>query len=128
VIQNSIVNIDVENRVLLPPQAELWVHVTVAQRGPTTEIRGRFVGPRCEKASTVEVAYPIRPLRRPQDSSNVLTRQVVIPEPSFWDLETPFFYEAIIELWEDGNRVGERRFSHRLRKAGAHYPQSADGG
>ena len=67
-------------------------------------------------ATTVEVAYPLRPLPRAQEEAeNTLTRQVIIPEPSFWDTESPFFYEVIVELWEGGERVDERRFPYQLR-------------
>src|SRR5206468_2968618 len=52
----------VRNRILDPASSELWVTVRVDRRTPTTEVRGRLTGPRCPYATTVEVAYPLRPL------------------------------------------------------------------
>lgn len=49
---------------------------------------GRVMGPRCAYASTVEVAYRLTP--RPGGA------RVVIPEPSFWDPQTPLLYEAVV--------------------------------
>ena len=94
-----ITNVEILDRGLDPAKAELWIQVQVARRSATTEVRGRLVGPRCQGATTVEVAYPLRPLPRTQEEAeNTLTRQVIIPEPSFWDTENPFFYEVIVEL------------------------------
>ena len=58
------------------------------------EIRGRLVGPRCPGVSTIEVAYPLRPM-----AERAGAVQVVIPEPSRWEPECPFTYEAIFEFW-----------------------------
>src|SRR5438105_5047045 len=113
---NTITAVHVIDRVLDPMQAELWVRVEVAHRSPATDVRGRFVGPRCPGATTVEVAYPLRPLRGEGEPDNVLLRRVIIPEPSFWDTESPFTYEAIVELWEGAQLVDERRFPHALKK------------
>jgi hypothetical protein len=113
---NSILKVEIIDRVIVPTQAELHVRVETAHRSETTDIRGRFVGPRCEGVSTVEVAYPLRPVRNVEtDADTILTRQVIIPEPSLSDSETPFFYEIIVELWENGQRADERRLSYPLR-------------
>ncbi|HTK77168.1 MAG TPA: hypothetical protein VL371_18015, partial [Gemmataceae bacterium] len=43
--------------------------------------------------------------------------RVVIPEPSWWDPESPFLYTAVVELWGDGDKVDATRFSCGLRTA-----------
>ncbi len=122
--QNSIGKIEMVDRVLDPIQAELWVRVEVASCTESTDIRGRLTGPRCDGVDTVEVAYPLRPLAGPQEGrGNILIRRVVIPEPNFWTAETPFLYEAVVELWEDDRRVDERCFSYRLRRSSRSGPQ-----
>ncbi len=112
---NSILSVQLKNRSLDPAQAEVQVHVTPARRTPTTELRGRLVGPHCLYATTVEVSYPLRPLPRPPGDSDELLMRVVIPEPSLWDPESPFLYRAHIELWEDGQRHAEIVLDHGLR-------------
>lgn len=68
---------------------------------------GRVMGPRCAYASTVEVAYPLSP--RPGGGA-----RVIIPEPSFWDPQTPLCYEAV--LGDVRRTIGLR--SVRLHAAG----------
>jgi hypothetical protein len=114
---NSIIDVVMLDRGLHPVQAELWVRVKVSDRSEMMEVRGRLTGPRCPGVNTVEVAYPFRLLAGPQeDGGNTLTRRLVIPEPNFWTAEAPFTYEAIVELWENGQRVDERCFLYRLRR------------
>jgi hypothetical protein len=67
-------------------------------------LTGRVMGPRCHYASTVEVAYYLKPL---PDGG----QRAIIPEPSFWDPQTPFCYEAILHA-ADGTKVTRR---HGLR-------------
>lgn len=50
-------------------------------------VAGRVTGPACEYSTTVEVAHPIR------------DGQVVIPEPAWWDPESPFLYALSYEIW-----------------------------
>jgi len=52
------------------------------------ELRGQLIGPRCPGMTTIEVAYPLRPSSQP----GVL--HAVIPEPSLWQAERPFVYDA----------------------------------
>jgi hypothetical protein len=66
---------------------------------PATELRGRLMGPRCPGVSTIEIAYPLRPLSA---EGNTLTARVLIPEPNLWTEATPFVYEGPVELWQDG--------------------------
>ena len=91
--------------------------------------RGRLVGPRSVYARTLEVAYPLRalfpspptPLPRSggEGSPESLPAcRVVIPEPTFWDPETPFLYEVRVELWEDGQLVDRAEAVHGLRTRG----------
>ncbi len=57
-MDNRIRQIEVRDRSLIPAEAEVWITVTPEHHTPTTEVRGRLMGPRCPYASTVEVAYP----------------------------------------------------------------------
>jgi hypothetical protein len=74
--------------------------ITVQRLDPAeTEIRlvapapvsARLLGPRCRFASTVEVAYWFRPVPGLPG-----TLRAIVPEPSFWDPESPFLYDAIV--------------------------------
>jgi hypothetical protein len=73
------------------------------------EVRGRLMGPRCPGTSTIEVAYHLKPL-------GPATFQVLIPEPSMWEAQTPFVYEGPVEFWRDGERVGRITVSVGLRQ------------
>ncbi len=107
--------IEVRDHALDPTAAEVWISVGPHGTNPTSEVRGRLMGPRCRYATTVEVAYPLRPFPRPPESLPGITRRVLIPEPSFWEPQTPFLYEGPVELWEDGERSDEVFVSHGLR-------------
>jgi hypothetical protein len=110
-MDNHILGVTVQDRVLTPATAELVVTVRVATRSPRAEVRGRLMGPQCPFASTVEIAYPLRPL----PGGDELAARVVIPEPSLWDPQSPFLYEGPVELWEDGRRSEVVRVRHGLR-------------
>ncbi|HWG46365.1 MAG TPA: hypothetical protein VN688_26620 [Gemmataceae bacterium] len=116
-MDNRIRQLEVHDRSLIPAEAELWITVTAECHTPTTEIRGRLMGPRCPYASTVEVAYPLRPLppHRTSPQSIGATMRVVIPEASLWEPESPFLYQGPIELWQDGQRRDQIKLSHGLR-------------
>jgi hypothetical protein len=88
-------------RRLSPVEAEVWLSADVSDATATAEIRGRLVGPRCPGVTTIEVAYPLRPVTQP-DASASLGARVIIPEPSLWTRERPFVYEGALELWQDG--------------------------
>ena len=66
--------------------AETEIHLVAPE--PVT---ARLLGPRCRFASTVEVAYWFRPAPGLPG-----TLRAIVPEPSFWDPESPFLYEAIV--------------------------------
>ena len=66
--------------------AETEIHLVASE--PVT---ARLLGPRCRFASTVEVAYWFRPAPGLPG-----TLRAIVPEPSFWDPESPFLYEAIV--------------------------------
>jgi hypothetical protein len=112
---NHIRQVQLQNRVLNPAEAEIWVRVFPDQVTRTTEVHGRLTGPHCPYATTVEVAYPLRPLPRPIDGLPGLTMRVVIPEPSWWDPVSPFLYSGPIELWQDGERCDVVEVRHGLR-------------
>jgi hypothetical protein len=100
-MSNRIVQLQVRDHSLDPAQAELSVAVEAEHVTPTTELRGRLIGPRCLYAATVEVAYPLRPL------TNRLERRVVLPEPCLWEPQCPFLYQGSVQLWEDGQRCDQ---------------------
>src|SRR5438309_7769131 len=102
---NHILNKTVEIRRLSAAEAEVWVAVELGEVTPATELRGRLTGPRCHGVTTVEVAYPLRPLPVAQGPTNVLTLRVLIPEPNLWTKETPFYYAGRLELWHQGRRA-----------------------
>ena len=54
-------------------------------------VSARLLGPRCRFASTVEVAHWFRPVPGLPG-----TLRAIVPEPSFWDPESPFLYDAIV--------------------------------
>ena len=114
---NSIQAIDVQTRLLTPMDAEIEITVTLAHVSPPTEIRGRLIGPRCALATTVEVAYPLRPVPRQADGTPRLSARVHIPEPSRWEPECPFYYDGRVEAWVNGQRVATKEFRHELRQA-----------
>ena len=104
---NRILRVSLRDHSLLPASSEVRVVVETERRDAGTEIRGRFVGPRCLFAETIEVAYPIRPVGAEY--------RVVIPEGSFWDPISPYLYLVHVELWQDGTRCEEVRLRHGLR-------------
>lgn len=111
---NEIIAIHVQNHVLTPTVAEVWIQVHVSKQTATTEVRGRLMGPRCPYATTIEVAYALRPLSQPPDKAGIWSR-VIIPEPSWWDPQSPFLYEGPLELWEGGECVSRTTVTHTLR-------------
>jgi hypothetical protein len=114
---NRIVDVQVAIRRLHPLEADVAVAVTVDHVKPSTQIRGRMVGPKSEKTSTIEVAYPLTPLRHETGQRPDLAARVVIPEPSLSTPELPYTYDAIVELWEDGELCDQRRITgFHLRK------------
>jgi hypothetical protein len=114
---NRIREVRVVDRKLSPPEAELWIFVEAESVGPSTEVRGRLMGPSCPYANTVEAAYPLRPFPQLPEGFSPLTRRVVIPEPSLWDPVSPFMYQGIVELWENGELCDRAAVRHGLRSA-----------
>ena len=110
-MKNRIRDVVVVNHRLDPVETELYVHVLVASLTPTTEVKGRLTGPHCAVSSTIEIAYPLRELER---GDHVVLR-VVIPEPSWWEPETPFLYTGPLELWQDGQLCERVQINHGIR-------------
>src|SRR4051794_3725548 len=95
---------------------EIWTHALTPAAGEVrvrvaadaaAEVRGRLTGPRCRFASTVEVAYPLRPV-----SGEDGTFRAIIPEPSLWEPECPFLYTAVVELWREGQPIERRTLTY----------------
>ena len=110
-MMNRILDAYVATHRADPADAELRVVVRTERLRPTTEIKGRLMGPQSVYASTVEIAYPFRELTR---SDHILLR-VLIPEPSWWAPQTPLLYEGPLELWQDGERCEQIRLRHGIR-------------
>jgi hypothetical protein len=113
-MSNKLLQVIPQLRRLSAAEAEVWLLVETEHVAPTTEVRGRLVGPRCPGVSTIEVAYPLRPF--PQHPAGVgvppLSRRVVIPEPSLWETEQPYVYRAVVELWEEGQVCDRAEFDY----------------
>jgi hypothetical protein len=103
----TVRRVHVRYRSLSPAAAEVWVSAEVADATPgaAADLRGRVMGPQCRYATTVEVAYPLRPLPPAAAAALGVTRRVIIPEPSFWDVESPHLYRGPVEYLENGNVV-----------------------
>jgi len=97
----------ITDRVLTPALAEVEIAVT----GPADEVRGRLMGPSCRFSSTVEVAYPLRPV----EALPAAILQATIPEPCFWEPQSPFLYHGPVEFWRDGKLRSKLPISHGLR-------------
>jgi hypothetical protein len=121
---NRIRDVRIINHRLDPHATELRIVVEVEELTPTTEIKGRLMGPRSVNRSTVEVAYALRPVGQTFLSAETPGRQeclphlefrVVIPEACWWEPKTAFFYEGPVELWQDGVLCDRREISHGIR-------------
>lgn len=115
---NRICRLEVRDRLIDPNSPEVWISVVPERSTPTTEVRGRLMGPRCLYSSTVEVAYPLRPFHDMPDGLDGLSRRVIIPEASFWDPVSPFLYQGPVELWEEGQLCDQTTLTHGLRTLG----------
>lgn len=111
---NRIRHVTLRDRCAIPTEAELFVTVTPEILDGTTEVRGRILGPSCQFATTIEVAYPLRPHPVPAKPASV-TLRAVIPEASLWEPESPHLYTAVVELWHNGQRADAARVRHVLR-------------
>jgi hypothetical protein len=91
-------NVHIRLLRLTPTDAELAINVP-----PEFEVRGRLMGPSCPYSTTIEVAYHVR------------ANRVIIPEPAWWDPQSPFLYRGPIELWREGEKVESSRLQVGLR-------------
>lgn len=98
-----------------PTEPEIWFGVVPEETSPTTEVRGRLMGPRCRYASTVEVAYSLRATAGNPLGLPGIVRRAIIPEASQWEPTHPFLYQGPVELWDEGRLCGERMVSCGVR-------------
>ena len=110
-MNNRIRAVRLVDQRLNPAEAEIWIALQPEQTADQLELRGRLMGPRCPYASTVEIAYPLRPL----PTAMGFQARALIPEPSLWEPQTPFLYFGPVELWQDGQRCDQVQVSHGLR-------------
>lgn len=113
---NRISEIRIVDHLHDPTQPEIWIDVVPETESATLEVHGRLMGPRCLYASTVEVAYPLRPFGRLPDGWSPLARRVIVPEASLWEPESPFLYQGPVELWQDGACCDRISISRGLRR------------
>jgi hypothetical protein len=127
---NRIKSVALSKRRLDPIEAEIWITVDPEEVTTSTEVRGRLVGPRSPYGNTVEVAYPLRELANGSGSIGIrgITLQAVIPEPNLWHPATPFVYDGLVELWQDGKCVDRAEIRQGLRslRLGARGPRLND--
>ena len=105
--------------------AELLIRAEFATApDANTELRGRLMGPRCPGTSTIEIAYPLRPL--PITSANLRTARVIIPEPNLWTEKKPLTYWGPVEIWLDHvlehSQLVEVGLRNKAKNAGAKLP------
>lgn len=106
-MSNRIREVQVKQKRWDVVEAELWITVVPEQMTPTTEVRGRLVGPRCPGTTTVEIAYPLQHLPSPAEANTGLIARVVIPDPLTWEPQRPYVYEGPVELWQDGKKCDQ---------------------
>ncbi len=116
VLQNKgISSFSLETVRLNPTEAELQFKIEIPGTISQPEFRGRLMGPQCPYATTVEIAYPLRPLPgKEKRSANALGGRVVIPEPSLWDPISPFLYQGPLEVWSDDEPILQLQVRHGL--------------
>ena len=108
---NRIRDLVVMNHRLDPVETELAIHVLLETLTPATELKGRLTGPRCAYSSTIEIAHSVRKIQR----SDHIELRVSIPEPSWWEPETPFLYAGSIELWQEAEFCQRVPIVHGIR-------------
>lgn len=107
----QITSLRVEHLVLNPAEARMRIEARTSREGAGCELRGKLMGPSCRFSSTVEIAYPLRPV-----AGQIGTlAEVLIPEPCLWDTQSPFLYQGTLELWQEGRLCHQIPFSHVLR-------------
>lgn len=100
---------------LTPTEADLRITLVSQDLVGGLEAGGRLVGPHCHFSTTVEVAYPLRPLPLQPEQPTRLTGRVIIPEPCFWEPDGPFVYRGQLEVRQGKNRWFETQLTLGLR-------------
>lgn len=108
-MNDSTPELRLQNYLRDPAEPEIWISLDSEQ---PFELRGKLMGPRCVYATTVEVAYPLRPFSRLPAGLPDKSMRVVIPEASFWEPTCPFLYAGRIEVLDAGNVVAQLDVSH----------------
>jgi hypothetical protein len=102
-LEEPVCTVEVRNHILNPAEADVHITFTPQDLIENIEPHGRLMGPRCQFATTVEVAYPLQPLPRQIHNEQSVTGHVLIPEPNLWEPETPFVYAGRVELRQYGH-------------------------
>lgn len=103
---SKIMSVDFRPTELSPTQASLSLSARLSQHVEDAELRGQLRGPSCSYCNTIELAYPIRPQgwTTTHPHSHPVSR-VLIPEPCWWDTQSPFLYYGVVELWQGNRRL-----------------------
>lgn len=109
-MQPTIREIQIVNHRFDPTETVLHVNVAIHNPAPNVQFRGRFNGPSCPFSTTIEIAYPLRERARDE----VITLSAVIPEPSWWDPESPFVYIGFVDLMREGVVAERVNFQHAI--------------
>jgi hypothetical protein len=113
---DNLESVEIRDHRLDLAEAEVRLVFTLRQPVGPIELKGRLVGPRNAYASTIEVAYPLRPLAGPQQQDpRIVVGRIVIPEPCFWEPGAPNLYEGPVELWGGDKLLVRLEVSHGLR-------------
>jgi hypothetical protein len=115
-MHSRIKSVDVRPIRLTPTEAELAIDLHCSELHATSELHGRLMGPSCLYSTTIEIAYPVKMSAR-ERGQPILHGRVIIPEPAWWDAESPFLYHGPIELWEHESRIESMALRLGLRHA-----------
>jgi hypothetical protein len=105
----------IAERTISPTLADIRIIVRSTDLWSNQEMQGRLVGPQCRYATTIEVAYPIRPLPRDPERPTLISGQVLIPEPSLWEPQTPFLYRGGCVVYRGRTKDFEATISRGIR-------------
>jgi hypothetical protein len=105
-----------------PIRAEIEVSVAIESPPPDYQLRCRLVGPHCAFASTVEVGYALREKTRTALTAHdgltgvSVVFEAALPEPNYWDPQSPFLYHCFAELWQGTQRQAKSDVWYGLRR------------
>lgn len=88
------------------------------------EIAGEVRGPRCRLAETLPVTTPLVDLGQ----GPTLLARAVVPDPTFWSIDTPAIYDVMVNLLHHGETLATVHRSIGLRPLGVRNGQFRSAG